>query len=130
MAVRRIGARGVPACVGVLAAIAFGAVSASAETFTYTGGEQECLVPAGMTHLDVVAIGGRGGEAFFGEPGGVGGVVGGELQVHPGEVLYVGVGGSALDSGCEFETQCIGGFNGGGSGYFLAAGGGGASDVQ
>lgn len=111
-----------------------GAASARAQpgsqTFGYTGGEQTLVVPAGVASVHVIAVGGRGGEAFTG--GGAGGAaaeVEGDLSVTPGETLYVEVGGSGQS---ELEGGG-GGFNGGGSGApipFGAGGGGGATDVR
>ena len=99
--------------------------SAFAETkFTYTGKEQEFVVPAGVMTLHVVAIGGAGAQEEFGAPGsgGLGAVVSGNVSVLPGETLYVEVGGQG--------SSGQGGFNGGGEGPALGAGGGGASDVR
>ena len=86
--------------------------------FPYTGGEQTFTVPAGVTSVHVVAVGGRGGTS--GALGGAAARVFGNLAVTPGEILYLEVGGNGKSSGA-------GGFNGGGDG---AAGGGGASDVR
>ena len=105
-------------------------------TFVYTGGEQTYTVPAGVSSLQVQAVGANGGYASpLGTaggpvPGGAGGMVIGELSVGavsaitPGETLYVAVGGT--------PTKSNGGFNGGGSGNDGggSAGGGGASDVR
>lgn len=92
------------------------------EEFTYSGGEQEFTVPAGVHKIGAKATGGTGGAA--------GAVSGGEaaqassyLSVTPGDTLYVEVGGTGQS---EAEGGA-GGFNGGGSG---AGGGGGASDIR
>ena len=91
-------------------------------TCEYTGGEQSFTVPAGVTSLHVVAVGGRGG-AF----GAHGAVTTATLQVLPGSRLYVEVGGNG-------GTGATPGFNGGGEGgsgsYSRGGGGGGASDVR
>jgi hypothetical protein len=126
----------VVSAVGLLA----GAGSALAETmtFSYTGKEQEFKVPAGVTSVKVVAVGGAGGiggsvEGTAGA-GGLGAVASGNLGVTPGQTLYVEVGGSG-ESGQE-PSKGTGGFNGGGSGSQnfgvedLGGGGGGASDVR
>jgi Glycine rich protein len=126
VSVGRMGARAALAGVGVLAAMAFGAVAASAETVTFksTGAEQPFVVPAGVTTVHVVATGGAGENGFAGGGpaagvGGLGAVVTASLNVTGVPKLYVEVGGNGGTS--------FGGFNGGGSGD---AGGGGASDVR
>ncbi len=116
----------------VLAALVAPGASAQAASasFEYTGAEQTFVVPAGVSSVHVLAVGGSGGEAFTG--GGAGGAaaeVGGDLTVTPGETLYVEVGG---DGHSELEGGG-GGFNGGGAGGpvpFGAGAGGGASDVR
>ena len=136
MSIGRTGARAAFAAVGVLVAMALGAGSALAveAKFGYTGAEQEFTVPAGVTSVHVVAIGGAGGAAFrFSSSleralGGRGAVVSGDLSVTPGP-LYVEVGGSAAGrEPCE-EEPCAGEFNGGGESQFGGLGGG-ASDVR
>jgi hypothetical protein len=94
---------------------------ATTQTFTYTGSEQTFTVPAGVTSLEVVAVGGHGGNAA--RAGGAAAQVTGALSVTPGETLYVEVGGNGGEGG----SYSTGGFNGGGEG---AGGGGGASDVR
>lgn len=110
---------------------AAGATGASRKSaiFDYTGAEQTFIVPAGVTRLTVSAHGGIGdgftirGYNQVGFPGRVYAVI----RVHPGETLYVFVGGQGSD----------GGFNGGGAGgpsYGTSddggGRGGGASDVR
>jgi hypothetical protein len=100
-------------------------------TFNYTGTERTYTVPAGVSSLQVQAVGANGqnsDEPFRPATGGTGGMVTGELAVargaaiSPGETLYVAVGGSG--SG-------MGGYNGGGKGGLGGGGGGGgASDVR
>jgi hypothetical protein len=97
---------------------------ADTTTFVFTGTEKILPVPAGVTSLHVVAIGGRGGDSV-GALGGNGGKVTADLPVTPGTLLFVEVGGNGS----------AGGFNGGGaggSGFGGGAGGtgGGASDVR
>ncbi|MEX0992804.1 MAG: glycine-rich protein [Solirubrobacterales bacterium] len=111
------------------AALAWGAVPAQAvtQTFVITGGEQTFVVPAGVTSLNVVAIGGYGGNgagsgSYIGGLGGASAKVSGSLPVSPGQTLYVEVG----DDGAS-GAGGAGGFNGGGQG---GGGGGGASDVR
>jgi hypothetical protein len=103
-----------------------GAVTVS-QTFTYTGSEQIYTVPAGVSSVQILAVGGRGGNAN-GPLGGAAEQVSGQLSVAPGETLYVEVGGSG-EEGVEFERS-PGAFNGGAAGGVRAGGGGGASDVR
>ncbi len=107
-----------------LLGLSIGVTSAAAttQTFTYTGSEQTFTVPAGVSTVHVLAIGGQGGKS--GAQGGTAAEVQGDLTVKPGQVLYVEVGGQGGSGG---EGLHPGGFNGGGEG---AAGGGGASDVR
>jgi Glycine rich protein len=113
----------IPSVVTILL-LAVGAAPARATTVTYhyTGGEQAFVAPAGVYQIEVVAIGGHGGETG-GLLGGEAAEVHGTLDVEPGQPLYVEVGGNGKPEGEGGE----GGFNGGGSG---AGGGGGASDIR
>ena len=127
-AARRVIARvALAACVGAC----FWSVAAVAQaaSFSYTGGEQTYTVPAGVSSVQITAIGGGGGRPPDGSglPAGRGAVVTGIVAVTPGQVLYVYVGSAGGLPG--------GGFNGGGAGGSLqeggmAWGGGGASDVS
>jgi gliding motility-associated-like protein len=120
--------------------------------FDYTGTDQTYTVPAGVTCLDVRMWGGGGGSADNSNGGYGGGAafVSGRLNVTPGQVLTIRVGGggaagttgnnaangvSVYPNGGVGRQQSRGGGNGGGmSGIFLAntplgiagAGGGGA----
>lgn len=94
------------------------------EGFEYTGAEQTFEVPSGVHFLHVRLIGGSGGEGSSG--GGAAAEVTGVLEVTPGQLLYVEVGGVGEDSGAGSE----GGFNGGANGGGGAGGGGGASDIR
>ncbi|MFG2905056.1 glycine-rich protein [Kitasatospora sp. NPDC048286] len=89
--------------------------------------------PAGVTQVDVTAIGAAGGlEGVNNTPGGRGAQVAGTLTgLSAGQTLYVEVGGTpTLDtSACYVFSPCLGGFNGGGTTRF-GGGGGGASDVR
>ena len=116
------------------------AVPASAD-FRYTGKEQTFVVPRGVSSVEVVALGAAGGTAR-GVPGsGAARVYGTRIGVHPGETLYIEVGGKGQDSdalSCPGVADCKeapGGFNGGGTsvaegGGESGGGGGGASDIQ
>ena len=75
------------------AAVLFAPGVVEAKTFT-TVGESTYVVSAGVTHVAIQAIGGRGGQAWGSTcDGGFGAVVTGTLQVTPGQTLYVEVGG-------------------------------------
>ena len=118
----------------VLVGVAAAAVDADAATFAPllpNGGEQTYTVPAGVTRVNVVAVGAPGGTgsgvmSHVGGAGGRGALAAADLDVRPGEVLYVEVGRPGLDAGI---TTGQGGFNGGGS-SLDGGGGGGASDVR
>lgn len=100
-----------------------GAYNSITQTFSYTGGEQTFTVPAGVTQVHVIAVGGKGAPG--GSPATLGGAarVSTDLAVTPGATLYVEVGGNA--------SGLLSAFNGGGlSGGTGAGGGGGASDIQ
>ncbi|MHB1836703.1 MAG: glycine-rich protein, partial [Solirubrobacteraceae bacterium] len=109
------------------------------QTFSYTGAEACYVVPPGVTRVHVVAAGapgGAGGENVGGStvPGGVGGFgakVTGDLDVTPGQTLYVYVGGAGGNVANTGDPGGAGGFNGGGAGGSIGGGGGGgASDVR
>jgi hypothetical protein len=125
-----------PLALAALLLALFGA-SARAETVTFgfTGAEQTFPVPAGVTSVHVVAVGGRGGTgAGNGSPGGMGARVTTDLAVTPGQVLFVEVGGNGGDGAGTAGGD--GGFNGGGKSQIEESsgsgggGGGGASDVR
>lgn len=106
---------------------------AAAETLTFfpEGAEQTFVVPAGVTTVHAIAIGGRGGdgEGNVGGLGGFGAIASADLAVTPGQTLYVEVGGNGDDA----ADGGAGGFNGGGSsgeGSSPSGGGGGASDIR
>ena len=118
----------------------FGAPARSA-TFNYTGAQQNFVVPAGVTQLQITISGAQGGDAFNPVPGqynwGVGGK-GGSLTatvgVTPAESLAVFVGGKGGQG--DMNGDGAGGYNGGASGAAFVigrpggGGGGGASDVR
>jgi hypothetical protein len=107
--------------------------------FEFTGAEQQWVVPAGVTSIDVDVRGAQGGGAPAGDPntsGGLGGRVQTTLTVTPGETLYIYVGGKGGDL-VSPNTAGPGGFNGGGPGAIdnvdqnaPSGGGGGASDIR
>jgi hypothetical protein len=100
---------------------------------TYTSGANAFVVPDGVTTVNVVAVGGKGGGSEAnrygsGAPGGFGARVTGDLAVTAGSTLYAVVGGNGID-GTFSGSCCAGGANGGGDGQ-VSGGGGGASDVR
>jgi hypothetical protein len=127
---RRTGRRafdsGLIACASVLVLAA--PAGATTATFPFTGAQQKFVVPAGVTTVHVLAVGGGGGPGF-GPGGGTAGApaeVSGSVEVFPGQTLYVEVGGTGI--GAEvFGSEA---FNGGSYGGEGAGGGGGASDVR
>lgn len=122
---RRLGATGFAAFCTVAVTMAAGASPAAATTklFEFTGAEQSFLVPAGVHKLHVELVGGTGGEG--GAIGGAAAAVSGDLEVTPGQTIYVEVGGN----GKKGSEGSAGGFNGGGAGSG-GGGGGGASDLR
>ncbi len=100
---------------------------AETATFTYTDGQQEFEVPAGVTSIEATAIGASGGAGENGVAGGRGATVEGDLSVTGGEILYVLVGGPGATG---TPGGGGGGFNGGAGSLTQGGGGGGASDVR
>jgi hypothetical protein len=107
--------RGILCATGALFAFTGGSAAAATGTVTFSHpGEHPIVVPAGVTTLDVIAVGGRGGAGNYFVNGGFGARVVGELPVTPGSTLYLEVGGNGAD----------------GSPYGGGGAGGGASDVR
>eukprot|EP01032_Pedospumella_encystans_P014566 gene14566-16721_t len=84
-------------------------------------GHHEFTVPIGVTTLSVLLSGASGGDSFSTDYqvhalGGRGGLIRADIQVEPGEVLRIFVGGAGVDMG-------EGGYNGGGGGGTQRAGG-------
>lgn len=114
-------------------------------TYTATT-ETDFILPLGVTAIDVVAVGGRGGNVSNSNSnpvstaiGGVGARVTGRLSnLTPGNTVYLEVGGNG--SAGSIHSAGPGGFNGGGQAsvettagdhfYNPGAGGGGASDIR
>ncbi|MFC5011560.1 Ig-like domain-containing protein [Nocardioides plantarum] len=104
--------------------------------FGYTGAPDSFIVPAGVTSLEVSAYGASGGSATPNDGsgltalGGRGSVVSTVLDVVPGTVYSVNVGGRGGDNG---DGGGAAGWNGGGAGggaSRVGAGGGGATDLR
>ena len=90
------------------------------QTFTYTGADQSFQVPAGVTSMNVILIGGGGGSAIGKGSGGTSGYVSGTLAVTPAQNLTIMVGqGGTSSSGSSSAT-----YGGGGSSSNGGAGGG------
>ena len=107
-------------------------------------------MPSGVTSLDVIAYGARGGAGVAGQHGGAGtpARVATTLPVTPRETLYIVVGGRGADSDSSSRDGCgnykclfaAGGWGGGGASGPIpdvgqpaplsGGGGGGASDVR
>ena len=118
------------AAVALAPAAAADVPDSGSATYASTGAEQTFVVPAGVTSINVLAVGGRGGSGALGSTrGGFGASVDADLGVTPGQTLYVEVGGNGQDG--ILGAAGPGGFNGGGLGAPASgAGGGGASDVR
>ena len=97
--------------------------------FAYTGGAQSFVVPPGVTELEVKMWGGGGQPVAL---GGAGGYTFGRVQVTPGEVLGVEVGGPDIAPlPLAYQTYGRAGsrsalWRGAALGELLVAGGGGA----
>ena len=75
-----------------------GASSTVTQTFSFTGSTQMFTVPPGVTAIGVTLLGGQGGRGGGDSqgsptPGGYQGVVTGSIDVTPGQVITVAVGG-------------------------------------
>lgn len=93
--------------------------------FQYTGAIQQFIVPNRVTAIQVTAIGAKGGTGARGQAGGAGATITTTLNVTPGQVLYIVVGGFPGQS-----TTPKYGFGGsGGSGTNYGGAGGGLSGV-
>jgi len=109
-------------------------------TCTYESGSNPFTVPAGVSSLHVVAIGGKGGS--ISEPtcpgfiitgagrGGPGATVSGDIQVTGGSTLYATVGANSGGQTPGGAGGGAGGTGGGGSSGGSGCGGGGASDLR
>jgi len=97
------------------------------QTFSFTGGMQTFTVPACVTSVTVDLYGAQGGNDN-GVQGGLGGRAQGQLNVVPGEVLNIYVGGQ----GTSTTSATQGGYNGGGgvNASGTAGTGGGGSDIR
>lgn len=107
-------------------ALTFGfAFGQTTETFNSTGGAQTWTVPTCVTSITVSVSGGQGG----GTGGGNGAVISGVINVNPGDVITVDVGGAGGTGAGS------GAYGGGGSGQpsglgWPSGGGGGATSFS
>lgn len=97
--------------------------SQSTTTFNFTGDTQTYTVPPCVTQIEVVVAGAEGGGGNAGD----GAVVTATIDVTPGEVLQINVGGAGNCNGPGFNGGGTGGNAGGAN---AGCGGGGASDIQ
>jgi len=118
------------------------ATQADTVNFGVTGGVQTFTVPAGVTSIQIDARGGAGADGYSdysGGSGGNGGRVQSTMNVTPGEILYIYVGG--VGNGSPVCQYCVGAqaaYNGGGTGdgynlqagNYPAGGGGGGTDIR
>jgi hypothetical protein len=107
---------------------AFNDCEPTVRAFEHTGGVQTFVVPECARSFRLEVWGAQGGptEICGGQTdndGGLGGYTRGDLEVTPGETLYIYVGGQGIRGG-------VGGFNGGGNGGRYGAGGGGGTDIR
>lgn len=94
-------------------------------TFAYTSAIQRFVVPNRVTSIQVAAIGARGGTGARGQVGGAGANITSSLNVTPGQILWVVVGGFPGQS----ATAAYGFGGNGGSGTNFGGAGGGLSGV-
>ena len=101
----------------------------STYSFSYTGALQKFIVPNRVTSIQVNAIGAKGGTGGGGQPGGAGANITSTINVTPGQVVYVVVGGFpgqsatakygfAGNGGTANSASGFGGAGGGLSGVF------------
>ncbi len=102
------------------------------QVFSYTGAIQQFIVPNRVTAIQVNAIGALGGTGGGGQPGGAGANITSTINVTPGQVLYIVVGGYpgqsataeygfAGNGGLANSTTGYGGAGGGLSGVFTSS---------
>ena len=90
-------------------------------SFKYTGAIQKFVVPNRVTSIQVNALGAKGGTGGRGQAGGAGANITTTLNVTPGQVLYVVVGGFPGQS--SIAKYGFGGSGGSGTNYGGAGGG-------
>ena len=100
-------------------------VGINTQTFSYTGFLQPFIVPNRVTSIQVNAIGAKGGTGARGQVGGAGANITTTLNVTPGQILYIVLGGFPGQS----ATAKYGYGGNGGSGTNYGGAGGGLSGV-
>jgi hypothetical protein len=119
-------------------------VATSPMTFAFIGAEQCFTVPPGVRQIEAGLVAGFGGTGYNPDTpsplGGNGATVVANVDVTPGQILYVEVGGSGYPGGSPDAVLSAGsgGGNGGGNGGTSrlatgqprAGGGGGATDLR
>jgi hypothetical protein len=130
-----------PATWLLVAALALGTAPAAlgltdSRSFT-AAGEHTFVVPAGVTSVQALLVGGNGGAGLGGGPGGIPATATASLPVTPGQTLYAEVAGDGQTA--TTTSGGLGGTGGGAAGGDVqslfggiadAGGGGGASDVR
>ncbi len=91
------------------------------QTFSYTGAIQQFIVPNRVTAIQVNAVGAKGGTGARGQVGGAGANFTTTLNVTPGQILYIVVGGFPGQS--AIAKYGYGGNGGSGTNYGGAGGG-------
>ena len=100
--------------------------------FDYTGAEQTFVAPVLGTYK-LETWGAQGGDANEKFTGGYGGYSSGTIYLQNNKNIYINVG--SVGNNCLSDTECVGGYNGGGSAKAytgidsVAAGGGGATHI-
>ena len=93
-------------------------------SFQYTGAIQKFIVPNRVTSIQVKAIGAKGGTGGGGQLGGAGANITSTINVTPGQVLYIVVGGFPGQSAtAKYGFAGNGGIANSTSGYGAAGGG-------
>ena len=94
------------------------------QVFSYTGAIQQFIVPNRVTTIQVNAIGAPGGTGGGGQQGGAGANITSTINVTPGQVLYIVVGGYPGQSAtAEYGFAGNGGLANSATGYGGAGGG-------
>ncbi|MES2800459.1 MAG: T9SS type B sorting domain-containing protein [Bacteroidota bacterium] len=112
--------------VFILLIIAAQSATAQSVTFGFTGSPQSWTVPTCVNSITVTVAGAEGG----GGSGGNGAVVTTVINVTPGDVLNLYVGGSGACPGAGWNGGAIGHASSGNNAPWNSCGGGGASDIR
>ena len=94
------------------------------QTFSYIGAIQQFVVPNRVATIQVNAVGAKGGTGGGGQPGGAGANITSTINVTPGQVLYIVVGGfSGQSATAKFGFGGNGGLANSATGFGGAGGG-------